>query len=57
VEHTPHGVFGFEGRDREVKAHERFLRSLEWGGMPGHVAAFAALDALMKMNLVRNAAS
>lgn len=57
MEHTPHGVFGFEGRDREVKAHERFLRSLEWGGMPGHVAAFAALDALMKLNLVRNAAS
>jgi uncharacterized protein YndB with AHSA1/START domain len=38
VEHTPNGVFGFEGRYREVKAPERFVRSFEWDGMPGHVA-------------------
>ena len=38
VEHTPHGVFAFEGRYREVLPRERFVRSLEWDGMPGHVA-------------------
>ena len=38
VEHTPHGVFGFEGRYREVTEPERFVRSFEWEGMPGHVA-------------------
>lgn len=38
VEHTPHGVFAFEGRYREVTAPERFVRSFEWDGMPGHVA-------------------
>jgi uncharacterized protein YndB with AHSA1/START domain len=38
VEHTPHGVFGFEGRYREVTPPERFVRSFEWDGMPGHVA-------------------
>lgn len=38
VEHTPHGVFGFEGRYREVTAPERFVRSFEWDGMPAHVA-------------------
>ena len=37
VEHTGHGVFGFEGRYREVTAPERFVRSFEWDGMPGHV--------------------
>lgn len=38
VEHAPHGVFGFEGRYREVTAPERFVRSFEWDGMPAHVA-------------------
>jgi uncharacterized protein YndB with AHSA1/START domain len=38
VEHTPHGVFGFEGRYREVKEPERLVRSFEWDGMPAHVA-------------------
>jgi uncharacterized protein YndB with AHSA1/START domain len=38
VEHAAHGVFGFEGRYREVKAPERFVRSFEWDGMPAHVA-------------------
>ncbi len=38
VEHAAHGVFGFEGRYREVTPHERFIRSFEWDGMPGHVA-------------------
>jgi uncharacterized protein YndB with AHSA1/START domain len=38
VEHTDRGVFGFEGRYREVTPSERFVRSFEWDGMPGHVA-------------------
>ena len=38
VEHSDHGVHGFEGRYREVTAPERFVRSFEWDGMPGHVA-------------------
>lgn len=38
VEHGPNGVHGFEGRYREVAAPERFVRSFEWDGMPGHVA-------------------
>lgn len=38
VEHGPNGVYGFEGRYREVKAPERFVRSFEWDGMPAHVA-------------------
>lgn len=38
VEHSPDGVFGFEGRYREVTPPERFVRSFEWDGMPGHVA-------------------
>lgn len=37
VEHTDHGVFGFEGRYREVIPPERLVRSFEWDGMPGHV--------------------
>jgi uncharacterized protein YndB with AHSA1/START domain len=47
VEHAAHGVFGFEGRYREVTAPERFVRSFEWDGMPGHVAIeFVHLDDL-----------
>jgi len=38
VEHSPHGVHGFEGRYREVKPIERVVRTFEWDGMPGHVA-------------------
>jgi uncharacterized protein YndB with AHSA1/START domain len=38
VEHSPNGVFGFEGRYREVTPPERFVRSFEWDGMPAHVA-------------------
>ena len=37
VEHAPDGVHGFEGRYREVVAPERFVRTFEWDGMPGHV--------------------
>lgn len=38
VEHSNHGVFGFEGRYREVTPTSKFVRSFEWDGMPGHVA-------------------
>ena len=38
VEHSDHGVHGFEGRYREVKAPERVVQSFEWDGMPAHVA-------------------
>jgi len=38
VEHGPNGVYGFEGRYREVSAPTRFVRSFEWDGMPAHVA-------------------
>jgi uncharacterized protein YndB with AHSA1/START domain len=37
VEHADHGVFGFEGRYREVTPPERVVRTFEWDGMPGHV--------------------
>ena len=38
VEHGPGGVYGFEGRYREVTPPTRFVRSFEWDGMPAHVA-------------------
>ena len=38
VEHSPHGVHGFEGRFREVTPPERLVMTFEWDGMPGHVA-------------------
>ena len=38
VEHSPHGVHGFEGRYREVKPPERIVQTFEWDGMQGHVA-------------------
>ena len=38
VEHSDHGVHGFEGRYREVKPPERVVRTFEYDGMPGHVA-------------------
>ena len=37
VEHSEHGVDGFEGRYREVVPQERTVRTFEWDGMPGHV--------------------
>ena len=37
VEHSPHGVHGFEGRYREVVPLERVVSTFEWDGMPGHV--------------------
>ena len=37
VEHSDHGVYGFEGRYREVVPPERCVRTFEWDGMPGHV--------------------
>lgn len=37
VEHSDHGVHGFEGRYREVVPPERVVRTFEWDGMPGHV--------------------
>jgi uncharacterized protein YndB with AHSA1/START domain len=37
VEHSDHGVHGFEGRYREVAPPERVVRTFEWDGMPGHV--------------------
>jgi uncharacterized protein YndB with AHSA1/START domain len=37
VEHSDHGVHGFEGRYRAVVPPERCVRTFEWDGMPGHV--------------------
>lgn len=37
VEHSPHGVHGFEGRYREVVPPERVVQTFSWDGMPGHV--------------------
>ena len=36
VEHAEHGVFGFEGRYREVSPQTRIVRSFEWDGLPAH---------------------
>jgi uncharacterized protein YndB with AHSA1/START domain len=38
VEHSDHGVHGFEGRYREIVPIERIVTSFEWDGMPAHVA-------------------
>ena len=38
VEHSDHGVHGFEGRYREVTPPERLVLTFEWDGMPGYVA-------------------
>jgi uncharacterized protein YndB with AHSA1/START domain len=38
VEHSEHGVHGFEGRFREIAPPERIVQSFEWDGMPAHVA-------------------
>jgi uncharacterized protein YndB with AHSA1/START domain len=37
VEHSDHGVHGFEGRYREVTPPERMVMTFEWDGMPGYV--------------------
>ena len=37
VEHSDHGVHGFEGRYREVTPPEHLECTFEWDGMPGHV--------------------
>jgi uncharacterized protein YndB with AHSA1/START domain len=37
VEHSEHGVHGFEGRYREIVPIERIVSSVEWDGMPAHV--------------------
>jgi uncharacterized protein YndB with AHSA1/START domain len=37
VEHSDHGVHGFEGRFREVTPPERVVQTFEWDGAPGHV--------------------
>jgi uncharacterized protein YndB with AHSA1/START domain len=38
VEHSEHGVHGFEGRFREIQPTERIVQTFEWDGMPAHVA-------------------
>ncbi len=38
VEHSDHGVHGFEGRFAEVAPPERVVQRFEWDGMPGHTA-------------------
>jgi uncharacterized protein YndB with AHSA1/START domain len=38
VEHSDHGVHGFEGRYREITPPHRMVMTFEWDGMPGHVA-------------------
>ena len=37
VEHSGHGVNGFEGRFREISPIDRVVQTFEWDGMPGHV--------------------
>lgn len=37
VQHSEHGVHGFEGRYSEVVPPERVVQTFEWDGMPGHV--------------------
>ena len=47
VEHSDHGLFGFEGRFREVKPMERLSMTFEWDGMPGYpVVSTAAFEDL-----------
>ncbi len=36
VEHSDHGVFGFEGRFREVVPMRKISMTFEWDGMPGY---------------------
>lgn len=37
VEHSDHGVDGFEGRFREISPIDSMSQTFEWDGMPGHV--------------------
>lgn len=37
VEHSDHGVHGFEGRYREITPPERIVMTFAWDGMPDHV--------------------
>ncbi len=43
VEHSDHGVHGFEGRYREVTPPERISMTFEWDGMPGYPAVSTAV--------------
>ena len=43
VEHSDHGVHGFEGRYREVIPMERLSMTFEWDGMPGYPAVSTAV--------------
>jgi len=36
VEHSDHGVHGFEGRFSEIRPPERVVQTFEWDGMPAH---------------------
>ena len=38
VEHAPEGVFGFEGRYRELERPTHLEQTFEWDGEPGHVS-------------------
>lgn len=38
VEHALDGVYGFEGRFREVTPPRRLVQTFGWDGMPGHEA-------------------
>jgi len=38
VEHSDHGVHGFEGRFAEIEPPSRVVQTFEWDGLPGHVA-------------------
>ncbi len=41
VEHAPEGVFGFEGRFRELRPNH-IEQTFEWDGEPGHVSVDTA---------------
>jgi uncharacterized protein YndB with AHSA1/START domain len=36
VEHSDHGVHGFEGRFAEIEPPVRIVQTFEWDGMPAH---------------------
>lgn len=36
VEHSDHGLHGFEGRFREITPQTRLAMTFEWDGMPGY---------------------
>jgi uncharacterized protein YndB with AHSA1/START domain len=43
VEHSDHGMHGFEGRYREIKPMEKISMTFEWDGMPGYPAVSTAV--------------